>query len=68
MTPKEVRAYFKSSCYEFHKVTGMSAATLQNWLSWGYVPENAQYRLESITQGRLKFSKPIVKGKKEKNG
>lgn len=53
MTPIEVKKYYKSS-YRFHKVTGMSASTLLNWLKWGFVPEDAQYKLERITKGELK--------------
>ena len=54
MTPKQVKHYFQSSCYRFHKETGMSASTLQNWLKWGFIPENAQYKLERLTKGDLK--------------
>lgn len=53
MKPKDVKAYYGSQ-YNFNKVTGMSAATLGNWLKWGYVPEDAQYKLERITKGKLK--------------
>jgi hypothetical protein len=35
-------------------MTKMSVSTLGNWLKWGYVPEDAQYRLERITKGELK--------------
>ncbi len=53
MTPKDVKKYYGSN-YNFHKVTGMSASSLGNWLKWGFVPENAQYKLERITKGKLK--------------
>lgn len=53
MKPKEVKKYFKTQ-YNFRKVTGMSAATLGNWLKWGYVPEASQLKLERITNGDLK--------------
>lgn len=53
MTPKEVKKYFKTQ-YNFHKVTGMSAATLGNWLRWGFVPETSQLKIERITNGALK--------------
>jgi len=53
MKPKEVRRYFKSQ-YNFHKVTGMSAASLGNWLKWGFVPILSQLKLEKITNGELK--------------
>lgn len=52
MTPTDVKNYFKS-LYRFRKETGMSASTLANWLKWGYVPINAQYRLEQMTGGKL---------------
>jgi len=53
MTPGDVKKYYKSN-YNFNKKTGMSATTLANWLKWGFVPENAQYKLERITNGKLK--------------
>lgn len=53
MKPKDVYKYYGSQ-YRFRKETGMSATTLSNWLKWGFVPENAQYKLERITNGALK--------------
>jgi hypothetical protein len=53
MKPKEVKKFFKTQ-YNFHKVTGMSAATLGNWLRWGFVPEASQLKIERITNGVLK--------------
>lgn len=53
MKPNDVLNYYKSQ-YNFHKETKMSPSTLGNWLKWGYVPENAQYKLERITKGALK--------------
>ena len=53
MTPRDVKKYYKS-CYNFHKVTGMSAGSLGNWLKWGFVPEASQYKLERLTNGDLK--------------
>ncbi len=53
MTPVDVKAYYKSQ-YNFRAQTGMSTSTLGNWLRWGYVPEDAQYKLERITKGELK--------------
>lgn len=53
MTPKEVKKFYKSA-YNFHKVTGMSASTLLNWLKSGKIPEDAQYKLERLTKGELK--------------
>lgn len=53
MKPEDVLAYYKSQ-YNFRKQTGMSNSTLGNWLMKGYIPEDAQYRLERITKGELK--------------
>lgn len=53
MKPEDVKNYYGSQ-YSFNKVTGMSGSTLGNWLKWGYVPEDAQYKLERITKGALK--------------
>lgn len=53
MTPQDVRAYYNTG-YRFRKETGMSSSTLSNWMKWGYVPEDAQYKLERITKGALK--------------
>lgn len=53
MTPEDVKKYYGSQ-YMFKKKTGMSNSTLGNWLKWGYVPEDAQYKLERITNGELK--------------
>ncbi len=53
MKPDEVKTFYRTK-YNFHKETGMSANTLGNWLKWGFIPENAQYKLERITKGKLK--------------
>lgn len=53
MTPEEVKKYYTSN-YAFGLITGMSPSTLGNWLKWGFVPENAQYKLERLTKGELK--------------
>lgn len=53
MKPEDVKRYYGSN-YKFHKITKMSASTLANWLKWGFVPLNAQYRLEALTNGKLK--------------
>lgn len=53
MKPKDVKKYYRST-YNFRKVTGMSSSTLGNWLKWGFVPEDAQYKLERLTKGELK--------------
>jgi hypothetical protein len=53
MTPEEVEKYYGSQ-YNFRKVTGMSQCTLGNWLRNGFVPLNAQCKLELLTKGELK--------------
>lgn len=53
MTPDDVKKYYGNQ-YKFGKITGMSQATLGNWLKWGYVPEASQYKIERLTKGDLK--------------
>ena len=53
MTPEKVKDYYGST-YMFRKQTGMSSSTLSNWMKWGFVPEDAQYKLERLTKGELK--------------
>ncbi len=53
MTPEDVKKYYRSQ-YNFRKETGMSTSTLGNWLKWGYIPVDSQYRLERLTAGKLK--------------
>ena len=53
MTPKQVRRYYDNSCAKFHKRTGMSTGSLQNWLRWGFVPMLSQRKLEKLTNGEL---------------
>jgi hypothetical protein len=53
VTPLDVKTYYRSQ-YNFQAKTGMSSATLGNWLKWGFVPEASQYKLERLTDGLLK--------------
>lgn len=53
MTPDDVYNFYGSQ-YRFRKETGMSNSTLGNWLKNGFVPEDAQYKIERLTQGKLK--------------
>jgi hypothetical protein len=53
MTAEDVIKYYRTQ-YNFNKVTKMAAATLRNWIKWGYVPEASQYKLERLTNGELK--------------
>lgn len=60
MTPEDVKKLYGSN-YRFAKETGMSPSTLANWLQWGRVPEDAQYKLERITNGKLRVEKVDVR-------
>jgi hypothetical protein len=55
MTPNDVLKKYGSQ-YNFQKETGMSHTSLGNWIKWGFVPEQSQYKLERITDGELKSS------------
>ena len=52
MTTEEIRSFFGST-YKFHAATGMSRMTFNNWLTWGYVPFKAQFRLQELSKGKL---------------
>jgi hypothetical protein len=51
--PNDVKEFYGTG-YNFHKETGLSHVSLTNWIKWGFVPENSQYKLERITDGALK--------------
>lgn len=53
MTPQEVLEFYGNS-YKFKQQTGMSDRSLVNWISWGYIPEGSQYKIERLTKGKLK--------------
>jgi len=53
MTPEDVYKYYGSR-YNFAKKTGMSHSTLSNWMKWGYVPIESQYKVERLTKSALK--------------
>ena len=53
MTPVDVLKFYGTR-YRFAKETKMSANTLGNWMECGFIPEDAQYRMERITNGQLK--------------
>lgn len=53
MTPQDVKNYYKSG-YALRKETGMSAASMGNWLRSGFVPEVSQFKLEVLSGGKLK--------------
>lgn len=65
MTPKDVFDYYGSG-YKFAKSTGISHTSLANWFKWGYVPENAQYKIERLTNGGLAVSE-VIKDKTKKD-
>jgi ABC-type long-subunit fatty acid transport system fused permease/ATPase subunit len=53
MTTDELKNYFVTG-YRFKLKTGMAINTFQNWMKWGYVPMDAQCRIEEFTRGELK--------------
>lgn len=53
MTPEDVKKYYGNS-YQFMKITKMSDGSFRNWIKWGFVPEDSQYKLERLTNGELK--------------
>lgn len=53
MSPQEVLEYYRTM-YNFSKKTKMSHASLKNWLTWGYVPEGSQYKINRLSRGELK--------------
>lgn len=53
MTPEEVKKFY-GSLYRFNKTTGMACNSLSNWIRWGYVPLEAQNKLQNLTDGQLK--------------
>lgn len=55
MTPNEVKEFYGNG-YRFNKKTGMSPASLLNWLRWGYVPLISQAKLQKLTEGKLNAS------------
>ena len=52
MKPDEVKKYFGST-YAFKMKTGMSASSLSNWIEWGFVPIESQYKLQALTNSEL---------------
>lgn len=55
MLLQDVIDYFESS-YRFSKETKSSPSTLTYWQRVGYVPLDAQLKLEKITNGKLSAS------------
>jgi len=52
VTPQDVKEFYGNG-YRLHKKTGMSAASLLNWIKWGYVPIQSQAKLQKLTEGAL---------------
>lgn len=52
MTPEDVKNFYKTT-YNFHRLTGMSAVNLSNWLKKGVVPKGTQARLQILSNGTL---------------
>lgn len=60
MKPIDVKNYFKST-YNFAKKTGITHSTLIRWIKLGYIPSDAQIRIERITNGELKVDFDHIK-------
>ncbi len=55
MTVDEVHSYFKTD-YRFAKATGMTSSCMWHWRKKGYIPVDAQFKIEKVTSGVLKAS------------
>lgn len=53
MKPEEILKHYGTK-YRFNKETGIAASSLGNWIKWGYVPKETQYKIERITNGLFK--------------
>ena len=53
MTIEELKQYFINA-YQFGIRTGISGNSFRNWVKWGYIPMDAQCRIERFTSGELK--------------
>jgi hypothetical protein len=51
--PDEILSHYGSR-RKFHKETGIAANSLSNWIKWGRVPKETQYKIERITKGLFK--------------
>lgn len=63
MTYEEVVEYFGSS-YKAAKSLGMCRNTPKNWRKWGYIPIEAQIRIEIYTNGELTADYSEIKERK----
>jgi len=66
MTPQDVFNYYKNGG-NFHRLTGMSRMTLSLWKKLGFVPENAQFKLYYLTDGKLQVDENYKKGVNNEN-
>lgn len=55
MTIDDVLRYFGTN-YKIAKELKMSPHTPANWSKLGYIPADSQARIETFTNGKLKFS------------
>lgn len=61
MTLKELVRYYKNG-YQFSKQTGFSHASYYQWHKIGYIPIKSQFKIEKLTDGRLKANIAHTKG------
>lgn len=66
MTINEVLSFYKTAI-NFSKLTGFGRTTWYDWKRLGYIPIQAQHRIELMTQGALKASFNHTQGKKNDN-
>lgn len=59
MTVDDVLNYFGSG-YAMHKEIGLSPSNIKNWLSYGYIPLQTQFKLERLTNGGLKVDEKDI--------
>jgi hypothetical protein len=59
MTVDDVLNYFGSG-YAMHKEIGLSPSNIKNWLSYGYIPLQTQFKLQRLTNGGLKVNEKDI--------
>jgi hypothetical protein len=63
MTSQDLIDYYVKG-YRFEKITGIGKTNFYNWVNQGYIPEGAQYKIQHLTEGKLKAGPPY--GPKDK--
>jgi len=53
MTVEELKDYYKTG-YRFEKSTKMTGNSFLNWMKWGYIPIESQFKIENYTDGQLR--------------